>query len=47
MEPYKGILTRSKNRNLLLHEIGQSYKSETRNTLIIGDREEINEIPDD
>lgn len=46
MEAYKGPITRSKSKKLPIPELWESSISETRETLTMGDKEEINEIPE-
>jgi hypothetical protein len=47
MEPYQSPLTISKRKKLQLHRDFQIFKSETSQTLIMGDREEIIDIPNE
>jgi len=46
LEPYKGPITRSTSKQLQFLEVGESSRTEIRRTIIMGDREEINEIPE-
>jgi hypothetical protein len=46
LESYKGPITRSKSKQLQFPEVGETSRTETRRTLIMGDREERNEVPE-
>jgi hypothetical protein len=46
LEYYKGPITRSKSKNIQFPEVGESSRIETRRNLIMGEREDRNEVPD-